>query len=57
MLQYFQQTTNTDWDNLEDESPPFCSPAPAAQMGRGRGLKFFMEVQLGTIAGIIQANF
>jgi len=36
---------------------PFSFTAPAAQTGRGRGLKFFMEVHLGTTTGVIQANF
>ena len=38
----------TESDNLEDETTPFCFIAHAAQTGRGRGLKFFMEVHLGT---------
>ena len=32
---------DTDWDNLEDETPSFCFTVPAAQKGRDRGLKFF----------------
>ena len=26
----------TDWDNLEDETPPFCFTAPVALTERGR---------------------
>ena len=37
--------------------PLFCFIAPAAQTGRGRGLKLFMEVPLGSTTGVIQANF
>ena len=37
--------------------PHFRLPPPTAQTGRGRELKFFMEVRLWTTTGVIQAIF
>ena len=47
----------TDWDNLEDETPPFWLLDPAAQTGGGTGLKFFMDVHFRITSGVTFAIF